>query len=608
MVYHLTVSSGLGSIGRDPNLMGLGKKIPSILTYGVNVVQADMETFTSAELFEPEVENLVKRFVDDLGIKWVMHGEIGQTVAFETALQQVWRQAHRRLHQYMDAMYDKFGKPKNMSKYLPGYIDFHISNMMSIGYFAERYRLAGIPMLDFKGRNSWIDLLNETPELKDWFRNEGMLYLVYGREIPVVVTSVDQIRNRASQEVLMRKIEELSARPEVRERVVRDYIQRYGRPPDERNMRDAIGNLPEAQPTDEEIKTQVYDEWSGATATRYVRGAITDEEIAYVLIAKYLEFKKNDPKEPLWKMYFQDRSMKDLEEKWAPKKLVNTVTGEIYLDPEIVAMVASRYVLGHFEADPLKEYTAEMIKKNPGREGDSFYEKSAIDKLKIIKVQLVFENPELSEGQIEGLQRIIRAEHMYYFAKAAEQVFKTDLLKILIDLNHWLHNAIDPAKEFEQMKKGGHDFGKYVRAVHIYEPLPIHHHNPFEIPSDQQFKIYKWLFQLRGLGFKEGYLVFERGGGQNPFEITRTAVLALRQIIENLDKGIDPQKLPISFYGISPEGILSEQRQRVIMVEHARDPLQGLIIAPEEQHTALGKEALAKPGMTPEKWKKEELR
>ncbi|MBI1979083.1 MAG: hypothetical protein HYS62_03440, partial [Candidatus Aenigmarchaeota archaeon] len=99
-----------------------------------------------------------------------------------------------------------------------------------------------------------------------------------------------------------------------------------------------------------------------------------------------------------------------------------------------------------------------------------------------------------------------------------------------------------------------------------------------------------------------------RGGGQNPLEITRTAVLALREIITNLDKGVEPGKLPPEFYGISPEGILSEQRQMVIIREHARDPLKGLIIAPEEEHTALGKEALAKPGMTPEKWKKEELR
>ncbi len=590
--------------------MGLGKKIPSILTYGVNVVQADMETYTSAELFEPEVENLIKRFVEDLKIKWVMHGEIGQTVAFETGLVYVWRQAHRRLHLYMDAMYNKFVKPKDMSKYLPGYIDFHISNMMSIGYFAERYRIAGTPMVDFRGEINWTKLFEENPELKRWFWENGMLYLVYGREIPVVITSIVQIRGRARQEVNQRKAADIMQTDrEFTEQVRQSFIQTYQRIPTPEELREAIASTERAQPSADEILKHVYDEWSGATATRHVRGAITDEEIAYAIIAKYLEFKKNDPKEPLWKMYFQERTMEELEKpgKWG-KPLLNGDTGEIYLDPELVAMVASRYVLGHFEVEPLREYTAEMLKKYPERENDKFYVKAAIDKLKEIKVQLVFENPELGEGQIEGLQRIIRAEHMYYFAKAAEQVFKTDRIRLLIDLNHWLHNAIDPGREFEQMKKQAPDFGKYVKAVHIYEPLPIHWHNPFEIPSDQQFKIYRWVYQLRQIGFKEGYLVFERGGGQNPLEITRTAVLALREIITNLDKDVEPSKLPLEFYGVSPTGILSPERQMVIIREHARDPLKGLIIAPEEEHTALGKEALAKPGMTPEKWKKEELR
>ncbi len=607
MAYYITVSSGIGSIGRDPNLMGIGKKIPSVLTYGVNVVQVDMETFTSAELFEPDVENLVKRFIDDLKIKWVMHAEIGQTVAYETALQQIWRQAHRRLHQYMDAMYDKFVKQKGMSKYLPGYINFHISNMMSIGYFAERYRLAGIPMLDFKGRNSWINIFEENPDLRKWFREGGMLYMVYGREIPVVITSVEQIRENAKNKVTSDNFEKLrQGNPQRVDEAAVEYARRHNNIPP-RSLDEWEEALPEIKPTEEQIIDHIYNEWAGATATRHVRGAITDEELAYAIIAKYLEFKKNDPNEPLWKLYFQERTIEELEKKWG-KPLIDTKTGEIYLDPELVAMVATRYVLGHFEVNPLSEYTAEMLKKYPEREKDKFYGKTAIDKLKEIKVQLVFENPELSEGQIEGLQRIIRAEHMYFFAKAAEQIFKTDRIRLLVDFNHWLHNAIDPSREFDQMKKSAPEFGKYVKAIHIYDPLPIHIHAPFELPSDQQLKIYRWLYQARNLGFKDGYLVFERGGGQTPLEITRTVVLAIRQIKENLEKDIEPSKLPLEFYGISPEGILSPERQMVIIREHARDPLKGLIIVPEEEHTALGSAALGKPGMSPEKWKKEELR
>jgi len=618
MAYQLAMSSGLALVRRDPNLMGISRKMPSVIFYGVNMVQVDMETQTSAEIFEPDVEQFVKRFYDDLGIRWVMHGEIGPTVAFETAQLPRWRGAHRRLHQYMDAMYEKFAKPKDMRKYLPGYIDFHISNEIVIGYFAERFRLAGIPMTDFKGRYDWTSILDENNELKKWFR-EVALFLVYGREIPVVTTGPEQLKARTRREIQNLKIDQfIRNNPEEVERIAQEFERREGRRPNAADIREELAKLPENQVSNDEVIDEIYEEWLGVSATRYNKGAVTDEEIAYAVIAKYLETKKDDQKEPLWKLFFGEQSLETLEKKWGrkdektgeliPRKMVNPATGEIYLDPDIIAMVGCRYVIGHFEADPLPEYIAEMFQKNPDREKDSFYRKKAIDKLKEIKVTLVFENPELSEVGTEGLQRIIRGKHMYNFVKAAEKMLTPDYIRLLIDLNHWVHNAIDPASEFDILKKEAPDFGKYVKAIHIYEPWPIHEHAPFDIPSDEQVKIYRWVYQLRQIGFKEGILVFERGGGENPQQIARTVILALREIITNLEKDVEPKKLPLEFYGISPAGVFSPERQMVIIREHARDPLKGLIIAPEEEHTALGKEALAKPGMTPEKWKKEELR
>ena len=619
MAYQLAMSSGLALVRRDPNLMGIGRKMPSVIFYGVNTVQVDMETQTSAEIFEPDVEQLVKRFYEDLGIRWVMHGEIGQTVAFETALLPRWRGAHRRLHQYMDAMYEKFVKPKDMNKYLPGYVDFHISNETILGYFSERFRTAGLPTVDFKGRYDWTQLLDENKELRDWFR-EFILYMVYGREVPVVVAGVEEIKERARQAVQRKKISEIrNTRPDLVQKAIEEFVRKTGRRPDDDELNREILNLPEAHVSDEQMKDEVYNEWLGTTATRHTKGSITDEELAYVILTKYLELKKEDPKEPLWKLFFGEKtSLVDLEKRWGkknpktgdiePRKLANEITGEIYLDPDIIAMVGCRYIIGHFEADPLQEYKSEMFQKKPEREKDPFYGKTAIEKLKQVKVMLVFENPELSETGTEGLQRIIRGKHMYNFVKAAEKMLSTDLIRLLIDLNHWVHNAIDPASEFEILKKEAPDFGKYIKAVHIYEPWPIHEHAPFDIPSDEQVKIYRWLYQLRQIGFKDGILVFERGGGENPQQIARTVILALREIIKNLEKDVDPKKLPLEFYGISPAGVLSTERQMVIIREHARDPLKGLLIAPEEEHTALGKEALAKPGMTAEKWKKEELR
>lgn len=151
------------------------------------------------------------------------------------------------------------------------------------------------------------------------------------------------------------------------------------------------------------------------------------------------------------------------------------------------------------------------------------------------------------------------------------------------------------------------DFGSFVFACHIYYPAPVHIHMPLEISSDEQLKIYKWLFQLRSLGFKDGVLIFERGGGQTPLEFIKTTVFSLREVIKNLDKDIPFEKLPMEFFGVSREGFFSEQRQMTIVRDHARDPLKGLLMVPEEEYTTLGRAAIEK-GKRPEEWEKEKLR
>jgi hypothetical protein len=85
-------------------------------------------------------------------------------------------------------------------------------------------------------------------------------------------------------------------------------------------------------------------------------------------------------------------------------------------------------------------------------------------------------------------------------------------------------------------------------------------------------------------------------------------VTALKIMAEHLEKDIPPERLPPEFFGIVTGEIASEERQLAIIREHARDPLKGLISVPEEEYTFLSRAALEKPGVTPEKWKKEELR
>lgn len=602
MAYDIAVTSGLWSIARGRDLAGIKRKIAQVLTHGVDSIQIDLDSVS--ELTEPGIEWIIKKFVDDLKIKWVMHAEIIEETALETAIMTTWRHAHRRLHLYFDTFYEKFVK-QGLKDYLPRYIDFHISIMMSMGYFGERYRIAGIPMVTFHGEYDWKEkFLDKHEDLKDWFR-ESMVLIVIGREAPVVFRP-DELKERAEFEIAAEKAEEIrKTNPEEYERRRREFIERTGAPPRTVNdLKEIYGT--QVEPTSKEVGDSLIDQWLEYSRMRFTAGSISDEEVAYAIIAKYLELKRNDPNEPLWKLFFGEKTMKELENEWK-KPLINVNTNEIYLHPDIIAMVGCRYIIGHFQTDPKIEYLGESYKVNPEREKDPFFSKSAIEKLKQLGLILVFENPEAAPGS-EGLRRIFRGKQMYNFVKAAQQVLKTNQIRLLIDFNHWLNQSIDPERELDLISKVAPDFGKYVYATHIYDPVGVHEHMPFEIPSDEQVRMYSWLYKLRQLGFEEGYLTFERGGGQNMLEIARSVVPALRQMKDHLEKKIDPKNLPLEFHGISPEGILSEQRQLVIIREHARDPLKGLIIAPEEEHTALGRAALEKPGMTAEKWKKEELR
>ena len=88
---------------------------------------------------------------------------------------------------------------------------------------------------------------------------------------------------------------------------------------------------------------------------------------------------------------------------------------------------------------------------------------------------------------------------------------------------------------------------------------------PIEVGSADQRHIYKWLYELGQKGFGEGVLIFERGGGQHPGEYVKTSIQAIRLIVEQLEKDTNPNKLPIEFFGVSPEGFFSEQRQMAMI-------------------------------------------
>jgi hypothetical protein len=301
-------------------------------------------------------------------------------------------------------------------------------------------------------------------------------------------------------------------------------------------------------------------------------------------------------------------------------------------------LVAARYVIGHFEEKNKEEFIAEekrrlerALSKDKLEEiEEKFLNKTPFEKLSILnalisekskerRLTIVFENPELTRAGEEGLQRLIHAIDIYRMVKAAEKISNGIYLGMVFDAEHYLHNNLDPMVEIKSLQSGAKDAGKFILVFHVGAPKPYHPaHEPIDIGSEAQYWIYKYSYELRKAGFGvkingkeyEGIFIFERGGargGQYPAQFIGQSAAALRIVINFLERDVEPEKLPLDFYGISPTEILSEDRQLAIVKEHFFDPLKGLLQVPEEEYTFLGSKAIEK-GKRPEEWKREELR
>jgi hypothetical protein len=505
--------------------------------------------------------------------------------------------------------------------------------MPAIGIYVERYRYVGWATVDFKGRTDWSLLLEDVPELKQWFLDNLML-LVYTRELgvtfeaaierirtPLVVTILEQEKPKLTpeeREIVERAMKNLERGEKLTEKDIPEILKmaerlKAGRKAEEilRKLREGLPLTPEEAKKVRKAMEILYKQWLESTARRLGRGTITVEDLAYLIVAKYLELKMDDPLEPIWRTYFGEKKFEDLEREYA-LKFFNPKTGMIRLIPEVIAAVASRYIMGHFEEKNLPDILADIrARLEREKRWDEFYALPAIEKLKRIGVTFGFENPPLIEGQREGTQRIIRATHIYYLIKNLNQRFqmKENPFMIIFDAEHYVHNVIDPEREIGLTPK---DFGEWVIAFHVGAPKPFHPaHEPIDIGSKAQFWIYKYAFALRKKGFgikKVGYLIFERGGrvGAPPREWMRTTIMALRLIVEFLEKDVEPEKLPPEFYGVKLKEIASIERQIPVIRKHALDPLKGLLMIPEEEWTFLGR--IAKEKAKLEEWRREELR
>lgn len=575
---------------------GLYKKAQYCLTKGVEFVQIDLESVS--EFKDPDLkENMEK--IKRMGITFGIHSEtraFGVEIAeLDSAIETDYKFGQDRLREVLEKAGDIGSK----------YVLIHASESEPF-LLLERHMQPTL-LVDFFG-NPLRNFLKENPKLLEW--------LIGG--------TVDEVSEKIYNKWIAKE-------PKDRKKITENDIKDAFKSPDfiwrelfnGVNLADYMRRVIVDNLAHREINTgKIYEEMTPeeqSTMNNIIKGVIrTDvnealtrfldfiqsrslhygpERIAYYIVAKYMEMNKD--KEKLWSNivnsnidYFAKVENKSRDE-WLKSKNIKDLTIEdddFRLHSYIwVSAVSAKYIWGHLNQE-----------KNQGFNKGKYPDFKPI--LKKYNMPLVLETPMAHRG-IEEWLRMPNPIQFYYLAKEVG----IEYIQIAIDLEHMLSVRLDPEKVFDVMPE---DAGRFVTVVHAGYPATLSPaHIPIPLGSEQQMYLYKMYYKLwkKGMGkTSECFLVFERGGGQDPIQ---QSVIALRKIRDYLLKDTRPEDLinHPDFFGIGVGEIASVERQMNAIQEHAWDPLRGLIVIPEETYTSLGKAAVEK-GKRPEDWKKEEYR
>jgi predicted DNA-binding protein len=352
-------------------------------------------------------------------------------------------------------------------------------------------------------------------------------------------------------------------------------------------------------------------------------------EYAYRIIAHYMFFSKDKMWKEMIELYKEEferepkikydenddqwleRALVEIENMGSKQRDLVTIFKEFYY-----GVVASKFLEGHivelvhWMGDKLPDIIDEEVEL---AEPNKDLVKEHQEKLKevIENLSIAIENPDSRDPRHAGRYLLWRPKQIYIAIKNIREKLKDedndywDNVHMLMDFEHLATQGVDPLEELTKMLENDitEKYAKLVKTVHSGVPTPLHSHKIIG-PEDREI-VYRLLWKMReaGLGSEmKTYLIFERGGGKDPYA---GSVKALKDMKKLLEEGVEPGRLPGWFFEIPHPKY--EARQRAIIFEHTFDPIKGLLKFPEEEYTLLGSAAI-KAGKRPEEWKKEELR
>ena len=311
--------------------------------------------------------------------------------------------------------------------------------------------------------------------------------------------------------------------------------------------------------------------------------AMADE---YKDVLKRYEYKTDDPQ---W-----------LENAWRKAETENDREYKEFF----YAAVAGKFLEGHLKkafawlyGDFIKKEIPSLTKDKKEQEELAHYAKNLI---------IAFENPEAREPGHAGLFFLFRPKQIYAVVKTLQKTLKTDKVMMILDHEHTATQGMDAVLEMRSDIKTKPDFGKYIIACHANHPNPLHIHFTIELGD---VVLYELLYHMVATGFGKdnvGYIIFERGGGQDPYVHSIDALKIMKQFLDT-SPPTPVDKLPLEFFGMKGLTAGDVQRQMQIVKDHAWEPLKDLLEIPEEEWTFLSQSAVKK-GKRPEVWKRGEFR
>jgi hypothetical protein len=613
MVIKVGVTTGLYYIAHDVSLASTVKKIGYTMTRGANVVEISGDTPHEISLTEG---NELRNISRNQGMEFLFHGSL--TVPMGMPERTDWRDAQ-------DHMEKSFRSAVNSGC---KYVLFHAC----LHFWVELLTYTGtkltVTMCDHAGRFV-SEILHESKRLRKWF----IKYMRTFSEIPYpsLILTEEEIRELNAKvsgergeywmnQEIERQLganEEYKKLDEEQKRINEDFQK--GRIGLEEARRRASALEKKKLDVRKKVSKTVIRKASldQARLARDYEDQMIDDKLSdpnigkrkwridthgrlldiYKIMAHYLFFKK-DPQwlsmAEVYKDVVNKYNMDYNDDDWLTRTWdIVERENDIEFKQFFYAVVGAKFLEGH-----LKDLLNWINNKYIPRELAGKPELQEIAR----NMQITIEIPDARDPKYAGRYMLSHTKQIFSAVKTLRSTLNTKRVWMTIDNEHLATQGFDPWVEGKKMMEEFPDHGEYVISVHCSYPTPLHSHYPIEL-GDRDFYTILWYLRKCGAGTKSDLrLIFERGGGDDPF---RQSVDALKLMAKFLEKGVPPEKLPLEFYGLEKTAF-DIKRQSQIMMDHRFDILKDLFEVPEEEWGLLSTAAVKKGKK--EIFKKEELR